>query len=430
MPRIYRRHVAHFVLSTCLIACGENLSGEGSSQNSGGQAGSSSNPTSGGNSAGDNSVAGGSVGGNSVGGGAATSNAGGTTSGGGSVISQGTVGVFVVQGHLGYTTISCDEGRTWIEQQSALPLYRGNLPQDLRCFEDYQYEEDEQSHTESLDCDHKAFPGRGLVFGNEQIFATFGWGEPRAIRSSTDGAVWNTVLDGTTFGALAYVQETLIAGARMSRRSTDGGLNWSEAQDSGLMGWNVRRVGQSSDHGGRIILVGEAGDATISSDGGKSWFQPASFPTDCGSGIQNDGGIESGNGVWLVLGGNGIGCRSTDGGQTWTTSGSVGESISSHLVFDGSHFVVWSGDKAFKSTDGISWESESLQPQGLNLGVIAASPSGKFIGVTGGWKTWYEKQHFYFSDDGVNWTESENYVGSHPARDAAYGVLKRSEVCP
>src|SRR5262245_52167588 len=70
---------------------------------------------------------------------------------------NGLVPVFVAQGHVGRTTISCDDGRTWV----------GNRSDDdsIRCFS-------------GVDCDHHPGAAHGVVFGHGWFFATFGWGQP------------------------------------------------------------------------------------------------------------------------------------------------------------------------------------------------------------------------------------------------------------
>lgn len=348
--------------------------------------------------------------------------AGGGESGGSSA---GLTPLFAAQGHLGRTLVSCDYGRTWVHDQSSLDTYRGSEPSTLRCFEE---NEEPGVGPYDLDCDHQAYPGRGLVFGNGKVFATFGWGAPGAIRASDDGAAWSALLSDTTFGGLAYVQGALVAGARQARRSVGGGSTFSDAVDTGMSGWNVRRVGQTHTHGERVILVGEGGDAVISSDGGVNWWKPDTFPSGCGANIQTEGGIAASDDVWLVVGGDGGACRSTDGGETWT-AGDVGSSVSSHLVFDGEAFLVWSHGTRHRSVDGVTWTEAATSPASLNLGVVAASNDGHLVAGNGGWAEWYEDQVLYYSDDGITWTEAETYVGSHPLRDMEFGWVKGLEAC-
>src|SRR5690606_33849550 len=79
-----------------------------------------------------------------------------------------TVPVFIAQGHLGRTTISCDDGRTWIHNQS----------QDdaARCFEN------------DLDCDHHPYAARGIAHGEGTFLLTWGWGAPGSVVRTEDAA--------------------------------------------------------------------------------------------------------------------------------------------------------------------------------------------------------------------------------------------------
>jgi hypothetical protein len=333
--------------------------------------------------------------------------------------------VFVAQGHVGRTVLSCDGGKTWVAEHSTVSQLQGVAEADLRCWRDNV---DPNGAPFELDCDHSADPGRGISFGGGQFLATFGWGDPGRVVRSADGVDWQVVLSDTTFGGVAYAQGVWILGGRYARRSTDGGVTFEDEKDTGLEGWNVRRVGSTSGFGQRVILVGEAGDAVVSSDGGQSWWTPGVFPAGCGASIQTEGGIVSDGEVWLVIGGDGSVCRSTDGGETWE-AGSIGTELSSHAVFDGESFKVWSRGTLHSSEDGVSWSSQPTSPADVSIGPVAADAQGRLAAVRGGWDVWYEDQRFYYSEDGVNWTEANEYWGGHPIRALASGEVRRPDVC-
>lgn len=113
----------------------------------------------------------------------------------------GRVPVFVAQGHAGRTVRSCDGGERWIDDQS----------QDgaIRC------------STDGFDCDHHPGAGKGIVYGREHFFATFGWGSPGGVFRSADGARWEPLLEATTYGGIGFGSNALVVGARNARRSTD-----------------------------------------------------------------------------------------------------------------------------------------------------------------------------------------------------------------
>lgn len=323
--------------------------------------------------------------------------------------------LFVAQGHVGRTLVSCDAGRTWTGERSSIPSVQGEDSTGVRCFDD-------------LDCDHEAHPGRGVIATEFGFFATFGWGAPGLVQKSLDGVNWEVVLEGTTFGGLATAQGAVVAGARDARRTLDQGASWSEPVRT-IQGYNARRVGHTASHGGRILILGEAGDAAISSDGGASYRTPSSYPGSCGDNVQTRGGIAAVGDTWLIVGGNGVACRSTDGGENWQEA-SIAQDINSHLVATLEEFVVFaSGGKRFSSRDGKDWEQVQTTPSDLNLGAVAAAPDGRMVGVNGGWKNWYEKQVFYRSDDGVTWVEADAFHGGHPIRSIAFGRGQLPEDC-
>ncbi|WP_236519312.1 sialidase family protein [Sandaracinus amylolyticus] len=318
------------------------------------------------------------------------------------------VSIFVAQGYVGRTTISCDDGRTWIENRS--------MDDSLRCFQ-------------GIDCDHHPGRAKGIVYTRGGTFvATYGWGPAGGVERSRDGVNWERTLEGTTFGGIATEGEHVLLGAHDVRVSEDDGETWSAPITSRLEGWNVRRAGASSAGGGRLLLVGDGGDVTLSSDDGRTWWRPSSIPGSCGASIQNDGGIGTIGDTMVIVGGNGDVCHSRDGGTTWT-GGSLGTSVgSSDVVSTGSELMVWGGGRVFRSRDGATWTSTPLSPAGITIGAVTRGANGTFVAVNGGWDQWYDRQRFYRSTDGVSWTElpQNAYVRSHPILQIREGRVPRS----
>src|SRR5690606_6858809 len=108
--------------------------------------------------------------GSTVGTGGTGGGTGGTSTGGG-----GSAGVplFVAQGHLGRTVISCDGGQSWTADQSN--------DAEAQCW---------SGPDDEPDCDHDPGAGRGIVFADGWFVATFGWGPPGGIVRSRDGVAW------------------------------------------------------------------------------------------------------------------------------------------------------------------------------------------------------------------------------------------------
>ncbi len=345
-------------------------------------------------------------------GGAIDPGTGGT--GGSTPVDTGLVPAFVGQGHLGRTVVSCDDGRTWIFEQS-------NDVGTGTCW----------SGENEIECDHDPGAGRGLAAGGGRFFAMFGWGTPSTLRTSSDGESWDVRIGDVPdqrFGGVGYIDGTLLAAGIRSRVSQDDGLTWSDPIETGLSGGNVRRAGTAGAH--FVIVTDDA--VVLSADKGATWFQPTNLPDGCGAGIQTRGGIAYGNGVIVVMGDNGLACSSTDGGVNFTAS-PIGGDSDSHLVWSGSDFVVYGGGNAYRSADGEEWTETALSSS-YSFGPVAVSDSGTFVAVEGGWgdSVWYQNQEFYRSEDGIDWETlpEGSFEGGHPMRTLAFGYIEPSSSCP
>ncbi len=426
-------------------AGGAGPSQAGSSQAGSSQAGAGGGAGVGGGGAGGAGAAGSGTSGQSGaggGGGAGASGASGAGGAGGSgAAGSGTSGqagaggggpglteVFVAQGYVGRTVVSCDQGQSWVADRSD--------DDALRCFS-------------GVDCDHHPGSPRGITFGAGHFVATFGWGAPGADKRSEGGVDWEVTLPDKEFAGVVFGKETFLLGARPPQRSSDGGVTWGVAGEPDSAQWNIRRTGFADHDGGRFVLAFQSGasDLNISKDQGNTWVRPSSLPEGCARDMQWSGGIEYGKGVMLVLGGDGTACRSLDGGDTWTAA-SLGGTVSGRLLWDGSAFVTWgstdSGPSRFQSADGAAWTATPLQVQrpqpdgsmktsaGPVIGAVARGASGALVAVNGEWDRWYEKQEFYRSTDGVTWQAlpAGAYKGGHPIGFIATGLVPAALACP
>lgn len=394
---------------------------------------------------------GGALGGGAGGGGGDTDAGAGGGGGGGGVGGGGgaadagpdTVPVFVAIGHVARTIVSCDDGLTW----------SGNRSDDdgVRCFAGTMVDGG------SSDCDHKYGAGRGVAFTGSAFVANFGWGDPGTIRRSVDGVTWSTVDTGANFASMVVGEGgRLLAAARSSKVSTDDGRTWTSAavadlkDPGGATVWNVRRGGFGGADGGVFVLVGDGPSVAMSADGA-AWRFPSALPTTCGQAMQWEGGVVGNASVLVMLGGDGVACRSTDDGATWTEVATGAADVSSRLLWTGTEFLAWgtgagtpSGPRLFRSADGATWTSTpttvtrtgsggmTTTSPGPTIGPVARSPAGTFVAVRGGWNVWYEQQRFYRSTDGISWTElpTTSFTGSHPLTHIAWGQAARSAVCP
>jgi hypothetical protein len=321
-----------------------------------------------------------------------------------------TVPVFIAQGHLGRTTISCDDGRTWIHNRSQ--------DDSLRCFED------------DLDCDHHPYAARGIAYGEGTFMLTWGWGAPGTVVRTEDAENFETVLsDSPTFADIAFGNGRFVLNQKNTQISDDLGKTLSPGGPLQI-GINTRAIEFLPHDGGLFLVTGESGEqrAIVRSADGVTWTPASQRPPECGGRIY---GMAYGNGVSLVASGFGFVCRSTDGGDTWEQV-SVAESFTAPLLWTGEEFFIYRNSTLYRSADGETWESQPISPGNIQIGNVARSPAGTFVAVNAGWKRWYEQQQFFRSEDGVNWEvlPPEAFVGSHPIYFIAHGEVSPGAGCP
>ncbi len=220
------------------------------------------------------------------------------------------VPVFIAQGHYGRTTISCDDGRTWVQDHSA--------DDAVRCFEN------------DVDCDHNEFAGRGVAYGDGVFVLTWGWGHPGTLARSEDAAQFTTVLTETpTFADVAFGNGRFVANNSPTRISDDGGKTWG---DGGPLDINIntRAIEFVPHDGGVFIVAGESGEtrAIVRSVDGVTWTPASQKPPECAAYTR---GMAYGGGVVVMASGNGSVCSSGDGGDTWTYT-KISEGLSSPPV--------------------------------------------------------------------------------------------------
>src|SRR5262249_30322253 len=121
---------------------------------------------------------------------------------------------------------------------------------------------------------------KGIAYGNGKWVATFGWGSPGALRTSTNGLDWTTTHPNDSFGGLVYGGDRFVAASRFPFTSADG-TAWTASQtadfrnsDNSQM-WSVRRLGHVTYQGTERYVAVASGntnrDVLVSSDQGKTW---------------------------------------------------------------------------------------------------------------------------------------------------------------
>jgi hypothetical protein len=331
-----------------------------------------------------------------------------------------TVPMFVAIGHEGRTTISCDDGATWVANASD--------DDALKCFN-------------PTDCDHNGHAGRGIAFVDGVFVANFGWGQPGTIRRSVDGVVWGKVDEGSNFASMVTGNGRTIAISGAPKISTDDGKTWTQGTAPGI---GARRGG----FGAKLFVMVDDGPKAVTSSDGMAWDAVTTLPTTCGKDIQWAGGIgEAGSApskVIVIASGDGVVCSSPDGGVQWTST-KIASGIGGRLVQLGGDVFVWGNTNEaspkpamFRSSDGVTWTTHLTSltgggnANGPPIGPVAVSPKGTFVAANDGWQVWYEKQHFYRSADGIVWEDlaAGKFVGSHPITHMTWGEGAPSAICP
>ncbi|MGF1508998.1 MAG: WD40/YVTN/BNR-like repeat-containing protein [Myxococcota bacterium] len=353
--------------------------------------------------------------------------------------------VFIAQGHVGRTIMSCDDGQTWVENRSfdieGDALVCG-LVQDTRCYGEtscsfVRHGNCETSSSE-CDCDHHPGAAQGLAYGAGAFVATFGWGTGGAVLRSEDGVQWTVVDSGHIFSGIDFGNDTFVLADRAPLVSVDGGRTWSDGgaadhrSPGGEVVNNVRVSGFLPEFGGRFVATAESGgnrSLMVSSDNGASWTGVRA-DTRC---MEATRGFASGNGVTILSTARGIVCRSVDGGVSWSLV-DLEAPLDTAPVFAHQTFMVWGDGRVWISADGLDWSSRSLSiPRDFRVGAVAVSETtGTLVAVRGGWQNWYGEQRFFRSPDGVTWTAlaEGDFVGSHRISYITFGYAQPSVSCP
>lgn len=361
----------------------------------------------------------------------------------GSAKPPGKIPIFVAQGNLGRTMISCDDGNTWVGNRSwdveGDPLVCGTK-QARRCTDTQcSYTVMGQCKSEPCCYDTPDIP-KGVIYGAGAFVATWGWGQPGSVRRSPNGIDWTTTHPDDTFGGVAFGGGKFVVASRAPFFSTDGST-WTASKpadfrnNDGSTMWSVRRFGYAEYQSeGRFVAVASGNtdrDMLVSSDGGQNWWRPTTIPSACALDVSTYGGIVSANGIIVIVDQHANACRSTDGGKTWSVSATGATQVLSHGVWTGKEFRFWADDAyMLTSTDGASWTKTRMATP-MRLGPVALGASGTFVATGSVWDG-YEKQHFFRSTDGLTWKSlpTTAFAQGHSIFYLAFGYADPSAACP
>lgn len=375
-----------------------------------------------------------------------TSTSSGMGGQGGVDVPPGKVPMFVAQGHMGMTVVSCDDGQTWVghrtfETESHALVCGSN--QTVRCFDDdpsdpgcsYIHEGQCVVDPNDCDCDHHPGSGKGIAYGDGAFVATFGWGSAGLVLRSTDGFSWNEVQSGDTWADVAAGDGIIALSGRTPLVSTDAGQTFTPGGAANHNPWNVRRLFFLPTSGSFLQSAssGANRDILISDDGLATWRAPSDLPAECAV-VQSV--VEAG-GTIIINSGESYVCRSTDNGDTFTRVDLPNApDLFSGPIHDGTQFIVWgnqSGAKAYTSSEGTTWTETDTNLGGERFGEVARNPvTGVMVAARAQWRQWYESLRWYRSTDGITWETLSPAAGpqTHPVREMTFGWADPSVDCP
>jgi hypothetical protein len=320
--------------------------------------------------------------GSGSGGSHAASNTVASGSGGAGGGSDGLIPMFLALGEGRRTTISCDDGHSWVADH---------------------FQEDNPAA-------HGPYSARGLAASEGVFVAALGWGQPGKLHRSFDGVDFAQSFPGpdqnSSKGMVGVAQGNgrfLAVEGDRTWTSDDNGATWTERGEVPNID-NLRIVAFSAYGGGRFYTAGDAGQIFVSADGGDSWQAPSTVSGgSCLGNMSRRGGPVDGAGLFLIITHDGTVCRSDDGGDSFSihnlAPNETGPVVQGNAVWTGSAFYVASSNRAFSSTDGINWTESAYNLGDANIRRVAVSDSGSFAGIARDGAT------FYRSDDGQQWTE-------------------------
>lgn len=158
-------------------------------------------------------------------------------------------------------------------------------------------------------------------------------------------------------------------------RTTDGGTSWVYLGDRIDNQERLHYGAVAIDPSGRIVVAGEGGRITRSTDFGEHWTVTALPERGQIAGLRRVGP------AWLAHGGGGRVYRSTDAGASWTRIVTCsGKTLVAGLVRDESVLLFDAGGAPLSSDDGgRSWTCPPAESSPRPVAGIAATADGKMV---------------------------------------------------
>ena len=325
------------------------------------------------------------------------------------------VPMFVAIGHGGRRVVSCDDGRTW----------QGDCTTDGQA--------DPGCFVENDGSNHASWSGQAVAYGDGAFLALFGWfgqlSSAQVLRSE-DGRTWENVFGGPgrstgNFGSgISFGNGAFVINAQGSRthRTVDRGASWAttsfDRADLPIRRTLIFIPYRTQQGVGRFVSYGDEGRVTYSDDNGQTWQEATSNCSFASERI-----LTWGNGILVASGWQGT-CASTDGGLTWQIRNA--NRGPGNVVFTGTDFYIAYGNTAFRSPDGVNWQSISIGPfpQGAGPQLLGSNLQGLLVGVSA------DGDRFYRStNNGTSWTETTGSAGI-ALTSIAFGYGQPSGDCP
>ncbi len=264
--------------------------------------------------------------------------------------------------------------------------------------------------------DHSAFATFDVAYTNGLFAISSGWGSGGrgTIIASEDGIYWRHLTGPNRKGrhdaygmgdsmGIAGGNGVIVNAGTSIEATQDFGKSWipyNVRKETGLgFGFHHMGVIFGDYDGGRFFAWDGAGENVVySKDLGKTW----AFCSQKNGWVEGEKGLYAGmaygNGVFLMLDGNGALVRRTaDGGETWTAHKTGASKPSSNrktgMFFVNGEFWI-NGKTPRKSKDGITWTDLH---DGLPAGHISQTDKGTYINVS------TKRTTILRSEDGKQW---------------------------
>ena len=174
--------------------------------------------------------------------------------------------------------------------------------------------------------------------------------------------------------------------------------------------------GGGSAFAGPLYLAGGQDLRRVSSTDGKTWGHDVYIAS---NGLDNAFGCFAfGKGLAVAAGNSGV--YTTKDGITWTPTGSDPGKEAMHAcaaVFDGEHFTIITGDRTFRSSDGLTWTKTSDPATGATHWSGLAFGNGRYLAFGDSNSAGVTSK---VSDDGTTWHDFVLDAANPGLRSAVY----------